>query len=743
MQVAARFATRLIVVAMLATCGSAQWQRLVREANERVNAGEGERVLPQLEQTLAATDGVGALALAALASRIHHRADRWARVFAVLSEATQRAPGPYTSARADAEGCDPQWYAYAASSFLTERATRYLDIGRTDLAAADIQAAMPLASAPAKASLQLLDVNRLLLSGRYDDAARAVEPLLDHQHLSAPQRRLAALTQAIAIGRTNTAVAEARRRLARLQAEVPKANAQLRRGIAVAAARLALRSSDPSAARAALVDGGLAPDAPAGDANLLVLQTLLLFAEDRADDATYRQWLDALLAAFERELARWSYVPVTAGGIGFLQLAARRDLIVCLMRMHRLVHGTDGAAQRLAYVARAQSMGTLARRLGADEHRWHPESMPDNGGMLIYVPGNVGVDVLALDREGIREFELAPDLGIPQLVATLRTSLLRVDSPMPSAAVDAGTRLRQRLLPTDLLDEIATWRTVGIIGRDLLENLPFEALPSHTAASLGCELALYYPPSLPVATLLGERKYAQAERDLSLLYCRHPARNDVPALPPRSFDLPAFAPFEPEAGSTRTLADPKVSTSRSLLILAHGIADFGRDRPAGIAMEDRDLWCEDLERSTLPQLVVLAVCNAAMGASRPGDAGAHHLGGAALLAGARVVALADQDLDLRFVEQLLPAFFAALADGSSPAEAMLQARRQVARQAQFAHPGMHATLRLEGLAATPIQWTGAPTARHRWLAAIGAGLAVLAAIVFAAARRRSRPRHHP
>jgi len=209
MQVAARFATRLIVVAMLATCGSAQWQRLVREANERVNAGEGERVLPQLEQTLAATDGVGALALAALASRIHHRADRWARVFAVLSEATQRAPGPYTSARADAEGCDPQWYAYAASSFLTERATRYLDIGRTDLAAADIQAAMPLASAPAKASLQLLDVNRLLLSGRYDDAARAVEPLLDHQHLSAPQRRLAALTQAIAIGRTNTAVAEA------------------------------------------------------------------------------------------------------------------------------------------------------------------------------------------------------------------------------------------------------------------------------------------------------------------------------------------------------------------------------------------------------------------------------------------------------------------------------------------------------------------------------------------------------
>jgi len=155
------------------------------------------------------------------------------------------------------------------------------------------------------------------------------------------------------------------------------------------------------------------------------------------------------------------------------------------------------------------------------------------------------------------------------------------------------------------------------------------------------------------------------------------------------------------------LESEELCRSSVLQLFVHGVADPGRERPAGLVLapapgDDGLLWCEDLARLHLPPLVVLSACGAARGPVRRGEDGLTNLGGAALSAGARCVILARGDLEVAATLKMMAVFHVRLRAGDSPAEALRLARKALAADPQWSHPFYHALLQVVGLGQEPI-----------------------------------------
>ena len=105
-------------------------------------------------------------------------------------------------------------------------------------------------------------------------------------------------------------------------------------------------------------------------------------------------------------------------------------------------------------------------------------------------------------------------------------------------------------------------------------------------------------------------------------------------------------------GSSANLANASMSLGNSRLgqFFLHGVSDYTRTRPAGLALaaspgaESGILWSEEVETLTLPEYVILTSCGSARSTLRKGDPGANHLGGAILKTGSRAVALSPANL---------------------------------------------------------------------------------------------------
>lgn len=353
-------------------------------------------------------------------------------------------------------------------------------------------------------------------------------------------------------------------------------------------------------------------------------------------------------AAFDALLREWRASPLLPGGLSLLRSEARRAVV------HEAIVTADDDAAGLGLLLAAQAMGSLARRLD----------------LAAPTPAEVRAELLG---RGQLLLEWLPTRDVVHLFLVDATSVRRiettVDRPLPPEAIAALRRARH------------AW----LVGADLLERGDPADWDLAPGEPLGATVAYAELPSVPVALWLRRRPHAE-----------RPAAIDSWIGPAASLDGRArFAldrdDFASKLATLRWIDGGASGDAASLLaalrgdvglLIAHGVVDRKRDRFAGLLLGRSGdpatavAWADAFEAAPLPPFVALAACSAGEAPNRVGEDGGEHLGGAALLGGARCVLIGRGELDAATAIPLLAATLRAIEAGASPAEALLDARRR-------------------------------------------------------------------
>jgi CHAT domain-containing protein len=387
-------------------------------------------------------------------------------------------------------------------------------------------------------------------------------------------------------------------------------------------------------------------------------------------------------------LAVWQREPVRVGGLGFLQFAQRRNLFAARVAVMCALAPTC-AAEALATLLPAQAMGSQARRLSlapGDLREVQARLVPPNGGMLVFLPAHVGPGVFAVTRSEITYWPLPSTRGLVDDLRRHRELLLARahDAEHIAGLQRTGRAIWDLIVPPQLQALVQQWQACVVVGRALLNDLVFEALPGRERW-LGCELAISYLPSLQLGLLLAQRPSpAPASPDRVLLAATR-ADSEF-ALPLRRNDLEALARLWPRTrllagtAATRERLRDAVSHARVLHVIAHGVSGAGEladERPYGLMLHDGVLTCGRIEQmEAVGELVVLGVCGGATGPQRRGDDASGQVASAFLFAGARAVVAADAEIELQQAVRVSTILHRELRNGAGVAEAMRHARAQ-------------------------------------------------------------------
>lgn len=463
------------------------------------------------------------------------------------------------------------------------------------------------------------------------------------------------------------------------------------------------------------------------------LSARLLF--ERQDHKAQKEDLEAMRQILDQVLSErikeWGDRELRAGGYGFLQYADKRSLISELMRLDlALEMENEGATRAVTHLLAAESMGTLARRIGA--HRADLTEVQtqllgnrEDHALLIYFPAPDRTHLFVVDHASVRHFPL-PAADYIQAARFEAEKVLRrpVQRSTPQNEVrkpqEALSNLAALLFPPEVQATLKTRSRWTIVGRDLLGEVPFEALPLDHGEYAGLAKAITHLPSLAVGLQLAER--ARHERrttarkgDNSVVLLAAPDRSDLAV---STADLQAMIAAYPSKGrhlwsGTEASLDRlrKGMESASVTqLFTHGRFDEDRERAAVFLLasaqgsEPGFMGADEIESLNASPLVILTVCGAGRGYKRRGDASAADLAGAFLMAGTRCrcVVQSSYDLDVEAARQLSVHFHAALSKGDDPAEALRKARVQLAKDPLFADPFYHGLISIVGLGHEPI-----------------------------------------
>lgn len=551
--------------------------------------------------------------------------------------------------------------------------------------------------------------------------------------------------------------------LARAQRPATRARLQLRLGrwhLEAGALVVAREYSDSAATLLAAANGAeLVQDACAS----AVLAAQILLRSDPADASAVAAARDRLHAAQQQQLERWRSHPVRTGGFGYLNHVFRRDLIATLIACELRLR-PEHPEHALRHLLETQVLGTAARRLklaAPTPEQVRRELVPDRGGLLLYLPSSVGSHLFVLTAEGCEHYALAPLGPVRERVRTLRTLLQRTPATMPDPRREQTIRehaefIATALLPPAVAVAMAQWSDVVVVGRDLLAELPFEALPGVREPWLGLDFAISYLPSVPVGISLAQHRDPRPGNRLLFLAATEPV-DPFPRLPLSHAELVQWStPFvehrllhgaEVTRAAVLAAAQPEFGT---WCLLAHGadeLPQIADPRTASLVLaaaapdDAARLRCSDIEQLAFPpDAVVLASCGSGRGAARRGDDQAMHVAGAFLAAGTRAVIGASTDLELATAQRLLPVLLRELAAGTPVAEALRRARVELVQVHGLGDPAHHATLHVLGLgrAAIPVPpRTDSEPRRNRasvwWLTALA--LPLLGLLAWSRARR--------
>jgi hypothetical protein len=625
----------------------------------------------------------------------------------------------------------------------------YLALGLGDRAGAELDAATEFAGPPGLARRIALDLARIDLHLARDEARLArrvvgvVQSQLDQDPGSEAERALRAAQRRELAFRDGMV----RLRLAHEPEEIAELAAALKAGFLAAEvgsqarARLgadavaALARADDLATALAVSRELCQPPFESvqreAEAKALYVGLLLRASGDRSElAAAYADLQRVATALFDA----WRALPLRPGGVGTFRYVARLEVLGALLGADRAL-APDQPLRALQHLESALALGTLSRRL-------HPQPLlatadgwaPDQGALAFaFTPGVV--HWLAVDAQGLGHFAVPLDATTSERLAELLHS---VDHPplgelaAERAAADTLAReIAARLWPEPLVARLSGWRSVLLVGDEshiaALQALPLAGVP------LGVAKAVTHVPSLSLLAGLRQRAAARPPRPAAgpeLVLFADPAVDaaataawQIDALNLTTDQLTALCADLPaprvqrllhQAATAAALRSAAVADAAQLTILAHGVEDLRAERAAAIAVasplpsaaggvgDPALLRCEAVEALRVPPLVALGVCGAASGPRRLGDDGAHHLGGAFLLAGADRVVLAGGQLAVGATVALLAEFTAKVRTGSGAAAALRAARAAVRATPGREHPYFWAGLRQLGLPdATP------------------------------------------
>jgi CHAT domain len=464
--------------------------------------------------------------------------------------------------------------------------------------------------------------------------------------------------------------------------------------------------------------------------------------------ARLRVHLERLRRSWREFLENWSGAPVRGGGLAYLGLAERHQLLQELIELELAVEGEQRGAQlALEEVLEAELQSSSSRRMQlprVDLAEAQRELTGARAGLLVYLPSRERSFVFALDPRGLRLFHLGAEFrvrGPSRALAAAAQSAVREgrgldDRELVAAAADCA----RVLLPPELEEHIAGWQELLVVGLDDFGYVPLELLPAREGGTQGARRAIRYAPSIPMALFLGRRVAgAQAEgARLLLALGGSQARELADALPGR----PEVLTGEQACAARLGLAQGEHLAL--VYVLAHGTLDPALERPGGLRLvggadPGGAVRAEEIEALRSAPLVVLTACKAGRAPLRRGDGGRSDLAAAFLYAGADTVVLPTCDLELDATLRIAPLIFRRLSAGEPVAEALRATREELAArgdgsaalQAHLLHVVGSGTNVLSPRPAAPTagSWRMGP-----WILALGA----LALLWFARSRARSR-----
>jgi hypothetical protein len=426
-------------------------------------------------------------------------------------------------------------------------------------------------------------------------------------------------------------------------------------------------------------------------AGLIALQARIELAQsvgapDR--ERRLRPHLERLRRSWRDFLEHWSAAPVRGGGLAYLHIGDRHQVLQELIELELAVEGEAlGAPRALQEVLDAQQQSTISRRMRLPPARIEDirrELTDEHSGLLVYMCSRDRSFAFAVDPRGVRAFHLDAEYLVRgpchALAAAAESAVhgtLGVDDPeLKSAAAECA----RKLLPPSLAEHIAAWRDVLVVGIDDFGYVPFELFPAPEGGSQGMRRAISYCPTVAMALALRRAPAPSEGRARFLLSPEGDASN---------------APLNLSADEQRALADafagaPEVITGSAaqaarlgvgpgenvtlLYVLAHGTHDSSRERPGGLLMSTGSVWAEEIEAMRAPLIVLLTACEAGRAPLRRGDGGRSDLAAAFLYAGASAVVLPTCDLELDATLRTAPRMLRLLSNGVPTAEAMRSAR---------------------------------------------------------------------
>jgi len=347
-------------------------------------------------------------------------------------------------------------------------------------------------------------------------------------------------------------------------------------------------------------------------------------------------------------------------------------------------------------------------------------------GVLVYVRGELEDRWVAFGPGGVPSVhpvllskEWLPDALDDQ--ALLETAPDRLS---PRRRRERPEILRERfaelagiLLPPELRQRLKGWKRVYLVGREELSGLSVEGLPVFEGQPFGCSHALVDLPSLNVAPALEAR--ARASRGLEGLALVADARS--PAAVTEHYGIPASLELTEEslrdalgleAGGAERIALHGAAVPRALQplggegllhLVVHGLRDPYRELSLLLALtpeaagEDGLFGVGKIRNGRAAPVVFLSVCSGADSPPRSGDAGANHLGGAFIEAGAHSVVLSPGEVHLDASLAFFREVYRARAAGEDLAEAVRLARCALRADPDTADPFHWAQVRVFGI----------------------------------------------
>lgn len=474
---------------------------------------------------------------------------------------------------------------------------------------------------------------------------------------------------------------------------------------------LALRAADVAAAGAALADceHSLGPlpaqdPLPRDQSERISLVTRFLLLR-KAPPAELRAWLPTQRRAQQALADEWQRQPPSRGGIGFLQLGQRRELLACGIALELSLAAaeqrTDGAARALQILVDLQAETSLARARGAAPCQvaaLQRDLLGGNRGALVFLPSRQTTYAFYVDGKDVACFELCGYGTLAKACSTAAGRLARSpvaagpERTLRNEALRTSLRAAaQQLLPAPLLARVLPLDGLTVVGADLLGGLPLETLLLEDGRLLGEVVPIDNTGSLPLALALTRSAPPASRGQAKVLVagCTEVAAPSTAGVENFTFPAAELQPGLSQLPGATVLCDAQV-TRGTLLgtrlqdydivhVIAHHVPGTGPTGAGRLVVHDGFVERADLDGHAVHGLAIVSACGGGQGPLRSGEGDAFtSVAGSFLWNGATAVIASRNELLVLDHLRLMQRVYAGLAAHATPARALRDARQAMA-----------------------------------------------------------------